>query len=333
MRLTMKKNGFVLLVSLMTAFSFVENASFSCLNLVNPFRVLQLIFKESETEHLEKPQNPQKPQKPQEPQEPQEPQKPQKPQKPQESQETQETPKQEESQPQLGFQNIDAEGILSLGYVQIANDFYYFDLNTGYCVVDQWKKVMVNGKNNLFYFGHDGKQLQDVSSIIDQESPLLLKINTKINRIIVYTTDEENNYTVPVKVMICSAGKQSTPTKKGTYKLVKVERWHRLNGNVYGQYCCRITQHYLIHSVFYSQNHNPKTLNVREYNKLGNNASHGCVRVCVADAKWIYEQVDRITVWTTDEEEILPLNSPLLIPPIIVNGNKGIDPTDVEVNP
>ena len=72
---------------------------------------------------------------------------------------------------------------------------------------------------------------------------------------------------------------------------------------------------------------------MREYNKLGNNASHGCVRVCVADAKWIYEQADKIMVLITDEEETLPLSSPLLLPPIIVNGNKGIDPTDVEVNP
>ncbi len=322
MRLTMKKNGFVLLVSLITAFSFVENASFSCLNLVNPFRVLQIFLreekKEQSKEHIDESQDTQESQAPKVPQESQVPQK---------------QSKQEENKPQLGFQNIDASGVLSFGYVKIENDFYYFDQETGYCLVNQWKKVLVEGRLYSFYFGRDGKQLQDVSSQISDEKPLLLKINTKLNRIIVYTTDEENNYTVPVKVMICSSGKQSTPTKNGTYKLKKVERWHRLNGNVYGQYCCRITQHYLIHSVFYSQNQNPKTLNVREYNKLGNNASHGCVRVCVADAKWIYEQADKIMVLITDEEETLPLSSPLLLPPIIVNGNKGIDPTDVEVNP
>ena len=337
MRLMMKKNGFMLLFSIITAFSFVGDASFSRLNLANPFRVLQILFsaqkkdeieenrKEKEHklikayEELEKQRNEQEVIKAEETFD--------------KVVEIEEGKRTDKIKSTLGFQYRKEDGFLASGYVQIGEECYYFDEKSRYCITNQWKKIIVEGNEYSFYFGPDGKQLQDVSAMIGSTTPLLLKINTKTNRIIVFTTDKENNYRVPVKVMLCSAGKLSTPTKKGIYKLKKVERWHRLNGNVYGQYCCRITQHYLIHSVFYSQNQNPETLNVREYNKLGENASHGCVRVCVADAKWIYEQVDRITVWTTDEDENLPLKDPLRLPPIIINGNKGIDPTDPNVNP
>ncbi len=59
-------------------------------------------------------------------------------------------------------------------------------------------------------------------------------------------------------------------------------------GSVYGQYCSRITGGVLFHSVFYSTT-NPGTLAYNSYNRLGTTASHGCVRLNVADAKWIYD--------------------------------------------
>lgn len=313
MRLAMKKNGFLLLFSVIAAFSFVGDASFSRLNLVNPYRVIQIILKSQQNNRTEKKDKLEKADD--------------------KAQNIIKEEEKKENHPIRGFQYRKEDGTLASGYFQLDEEFYYFNLKTGYCVVNQWKEVKIGENTYSLYFGTDGKQVQDVSAFIDLDAPLLLKINTKMNRIIIFTTDKEGDYKIPVKVMLCSAGKASTPTKKGIYQPKKVARWHRLNGNVYGQYCCRITQHYLIHSVFYSQNQNPKTLNVREYNKLGESASHGCVRVCVADAKWIYERVEQITVWTTDEEESLPLKAPLLIPPIIVNGNRGIDPTDLTVSP
>ncbi len=86
----------------------------------------------------------------------------------------------------------------------------------------------------------------------------------------------------------------------------------------------------MIHSVFYSRNCNPKTLYINEYLKLGHNASHGCVRVTVADAKWIYEHSEQIRVLITDENVYFPLEDAILKEPIRVNGNRGIDPTDIE---
>ena len=62
-------------------------------------------------------------------------------------------------------------------------------------------------------------------------------------------------------------------------------------GPSYGQYCSRIHGGILFHSVWYYRNGDPSSMSAKEYNKLGTTASHGCVRLMVADAKWIYDNV------------------------------------------
>lgn len=61
-----------------------------------------------------------------------------------------------------------------------------------------------------------------------------------------------------------------------------------LNGNVYGQYACRIVGSILFHSVPYEKK-DKSTLEWWEYDKLGTKASLGCIRLTVEDAKWIYD--------------------------------------------
>lgn len=61
-----------------------------------------------------------------------------------------------------------------------------------------------------------------------------------------------------------------------------------MNGNVYGQYACRIVGSILFHSVPYEKK-DKSTLEWWEYDKLGTKASLGCIRLTVEDAKWIYD--------------------------------------------
>ena len=112
-----------------------------------------------------------------------------------------------------------------------------------------------------------------------------IKINYTSNVVTIYTKDSEENYTVPVKALVCSTG-VATPTS-GVYKMSNKYRWHLLNGGVYGQYCTRITGHILFHSVPYSSN-SPDSLKYTAYDKLGTKASAGCIRLTVQDAMWIY---------------------------------------------
>lgn len=127
-----------------------------------------------------------------------------------------------------------------------------------------------------------------------------IKVNCREQTVTVYTTDENDEYTVPIKTMICSTG-TATPNK-GTYAISDKYEWRDLVGNVYGQYATRITGQILFHSVPYTKK-DKSTLEYWEYDKLGEPASKGCVRLTVEDAKWIYDYCKRGTRVEFCEEE------------------------------
>jgi len=118
-------------------------------------------------------------------------------------------------------------------------------------------------------------------------SDYVIKINKQANCVTVYRENAKGQLK-PVKAFICSTG---YATKHGTYSLGEKMRWHVLDGPCYGQYCTRIYGGVLFHSVWYTGQNNPATLSISSYNKLGTTASHGCVRLTVAGAKWIYDNV------------------------------------------
>ena len=159
--------------------------------------------------------------------------------------------------------------------------------------------------------------------------PYCISVNTSQNLVIVYGTDASGAYTQPVKAFVASCGLGKSPTKTGTFQTTDKYVWRALNGGVYGQYATRITGSYLFHSVpYYSQNKGD--LETAEYNKLGSRASAGCVRLCVRDVKWIYDNCPTGTIVTlygdSNLQEPLMKPTPVRIP----NGhrNAGWDPTD-----
>ena len=90
-----------------------------------------------------------------------------------------------------------------------------------------------------------------------------------------------------VKAMYCSTGRNYR-TIRGTYNTTAKYKWRPLIHGVYGQYSTRIHGAYLFHSVpYYSIN--KSQVSTKEYNKLGQQASAGCIRLAVTDAKWIYD--------------------------------------------
>ena len=106
--------------------------------------------------------------------------------------------------------------------------------------------------------------------------------------VVVYGKDKNDDYTKSVKVFTCSTGKKSSPTRTGKYRIRAKYRWRRLVGNVYGQFNSSIGNDYLFHSVPYYER-DASTLENEEYDKLGTPASKGCIRMCVRDCKWIYD--------------------------------------------
>ena len=122
-----------------------------------------------------------------------------------------------------------------------------------------------------------------------------IKVNNRQNVVNIYTKDESGEYTIPYKAMVCSTG-EATPAAGKSYKTTTYKnRWNGLVGNVYGQYITQIVGDILFHSVPYTKK-DVSTLEYWEYDKLGEVASAGCVRLTVQDSKWIYDNVEAGTI-------------------------------------
>lgn len=145
-----------------------------------------------------------------------------------------------------------------------------------------------------------------------------IKINKGTNVVTIYKQDG-----TPYTAFTCSIG-YATPI--GTFNTMAKYRWWTLDGPSYGQYCTRITGSILFHSVWYYQ----QTTNSQsyvQYNKLGTTASHGCCRLTVAAAKWIYDNCPvgtKVIIFNGTEKDD-PLGKPKTIK---VTGSRGWDPTD-----
>lgn len=162
-------------------------------------------------------------------------------------------------------------------------------------------------------------------------APYLIAVNRAQNVVTVYTLDDDGNYTVPYQAFICSTG-SATPI--GYYTTPSKKQWGELFGNVYGQYVTNITGDILFHSVPYYSQHKDD-LEYQQYNKLGQDASLGCIRLQVCDVKWIYDNCPVGTpVVIYDDEVPGPMGKPGTIRIDETDSKaksstyRGFDPTD-----
>ncbi len=155
-------------------------------------------------------------------------------------------------------------------------------------------------------------------------------VNRRTNTVTVYTYDSNGEYVVPVRAMVCSCGENNEKniTITGTFAVYFKSRWHSLFGDVYGQYITGFSGNYLFHSVPYLNTSSDK-LKTEEFNKLGTNASQGCVRMMISDAKWIYDnlEIDTVVEVVDKSSEYDPLGTP---PTIKLEPDAKWDPTDPE---
>lgn len=162
-----------------------------------------------------------------------------------------------------------------------------------------------------------------------------VKVNRAANTLTVYERDSSGEYTIPVRAMICSTG-EDTPL--GTYytyddptdtKWSPEYPWWPLYGDVYGLFAYGIDGSTLFHSVPYFSPIRWK-LEYEEFNKLGESASMGCVRLCVRDVMWIFSHCPKGTMVTfyDDADDPGPLGKPSMMKIDESSPFKGWDPTD-----
>ena len=139
--------------------------------------------------------------------------------------------------------------------------------------------------------------------------PYRLHVNRKMNCVTAYTYGADGKYTVPVRTMLCSCGLENT-TVTGIYDIGFHTIWHPLVNDVIGQYASSIVDDIMFHSVPYTD-FAKNSLKVDEFNKLGEAASRGCIRLAVGDAKWINDNCAEGTVVFIYENDIPgPLGRP-----------------------
>lgn len=92
-----------------------------------------------------------------------------------------------------------------------------------------------------------------------------------------------------VNSYICTIGKPSTPTPKGTYTIGIKGLYFGVNKGYKCWYYTQFKGNYLFHSIIYNLDGT-----VRD-GRLGMALSDGCVRLAKENAKWIYDNIPERT--------------------------------------
>ena len=158
---------------------------------------------------------------------------------------------------------------------------------------------------NALFNDPDVRAATDDPKPTPEPTPVPFAITVDVNNQVttVYGRDENGDYTVVVRQMLCSTGTRKNPSDIGTFTLNgRTARWcYFPEWGSHAQYWTRINSSIAFHSVIYNTV-NTMDLSVKSYKNLGKRASHGCIRLTVADAKWIYNNCGAGTVVTIRDD-------------------------------
>lgn len=158
----------------------------------------------------------------------------------------------------------------------------------------------------------------------------VIYVNRALNCVTVYRVKPDGEE-VPVRSMVCSCGRTGHNTPLGTFKTSQYYDWRNMVDGSWGRYAVRFNGKVMFHSVPYHSK-SPSDLEWDQYNLLGQSASLGCVRLSLADAKWIYTncKIGTKVVMYSDEESPGRLGKPEAVKIDEKSPYKGWDPTDTD---
>lgn len=214
---------------------------------------------------------------------------------------------------------FNSDGVRTTGIQYMNGRTYYFN-SDGSLARNTW--MIVNGEK--IYVDENGIGLTDLSATYP--GPYKLVVDRTNCVVTAYAKDSSGNYTIPVRSMVCSVGLPGKETPVGTYYTLAKYPLKELIGPSWGKWATRVVGGVLFHSVATSNPDDPThSVPAGEYNKLGGPASSGCIRLCVRDAKWIYDHCGLGTEVQIGDNFSMPFGKPTL--PHI---SGSVDPTDMD---
>lgn len=219
-----------------------------------------------------------------------------------------------------------------------------------------WYYEKYNGKKYKFYYINNEKQI-DLTKILNLKKSsatntnnFYIEVNRAASAVTIYMYNEETQkYDIPVKTCSVCVGRDvstnagagglnenTSYTPLGTYSVctngqsVKYTMKPMLEpdgSTCYARWTTHIVGNVYFHSIAVgSQSH--YALPAYRYNLLGSPASAGCIRMAVADAKWIYDYTstgNTVKIIKGNSKKAGPLGK---APTIKVKNGINYDPTD-----
>ena len=138
----------------------------------------------------------------------------------------------------------------------------------------------------------------DVRGIGDearQAAPLPYSFEVDVNNQVVKVwkyNEGTGKYSDLEQIMLCTTGTKKNPSPLGVFTLsgrkARYCTFPTWGGND-ARWWVKITSEIAFHSVIYTDASNPDTLVVSSLKNLGKRGSHGCIRLTLDDAKWVYD--------------------------------------------
>lgn len=181
-----------------------------------------------------------------------------------------------------------ALNFLSDSHLDILNDEYLLDIENKIASIEQFREE---------YQGDDSEYtsnaiLQSITETninslsINSRTEHFVYVNLKEQKTYIYEGNEDN-WTL-TKTFISSTGLPGKETPKGVFSVTNRGSWFFSEQfNQGGKYWVQFMGDYLFHSLPFDE-----TATTIVDDTIGEPASHGCIRLEVEDAKWLYDNIE-----------------------------------------
>lgn len=184
----------------------------------------------------------------------------------------------------LQYKNlIPKDQIVEVLYEVNGNCFVKYE-NLKLCVPSKYLIILPQGRVFLNQLTKEEVEKFVNSQVKNKKSNYFIWVD--LTRLSIYLMKKVNNEYTLIKTIDCSAGAESTPTLRGYFKIkAKVYKFYNTKYRAGAMYGLVYYGNYMIHSVSIDQK--GKIID----NSIIRRVSHGCIRISMSDAKYLYNNI------------------------------------------